>query len=480
MDKDIQKLVDMEFNFDDFNIDSDPVEVTAKTNDVKESKICRDDFKFEPPKVDEPVETDVIPDNTACIQKYAGHVDSINKDMAIRRAKLEEFNKNIESRLTQFVYNIQSLIVYKAYYKIKSPGRRYDQIPAVTHKDLLSNYCIFILDMLEKANGLSIALPLDYTAFNYAADLKSYMSAISNRIDENNLNNLMYDSKKTLSIGTVKKMIDSINNMDTAPIDISVDYNKGNKIGLFIANTGFIQLKNDINKIISDISSFILDINEFAFLYDKKEVYDFISNELKKETVCGEPVEIEPYTDKTTEYPDHQDDYKDLDDNDNESMQKLKYWQKYASFLNIISLLPIYWTYGLILPKGLQKVPISWIPIKVISSTDRLMVLFITINGIVVFPVMWQFVMKPTGQEGSFLVQGVRGANKQIKKKTTSKVPPGLYGVDAIDIAPDITKVSPLEEDDLPQYKRLSMTNLLYLNYLRQWAQAATDIMGLQ
>jgi hypothetical protein len=137
MDKDIQKLVDMEFNFDDFNIDSDPVEVTAKTNDVKESKICRDDFKFEPPKVDEPVETDVIPDNTACIQKYAGHVDSINKDMAIRRAKLEEFNKNIESRLTQFVYNIQSLIVYKAYYKIKSPGRRYDQIPAVTHKDLL-------------------------------------------------------------------------------------------------------------------------------------------------------------------------------------------------------------------------------------------------------------------------------------------------------------------------------------------------------
>jgi hypothetical protein len=164
------------------------------------------------------------------------------------------------------------------------------------------------------------------------------------------------------------------------------------------------------------------------------------------------------------------------------SLLDIGYWVRYSNLLTIVNLIPAYWPVGIIVPTPGGPVPINlpviWRPIFVNYTPPIVNVLFMTINGIVVFPVLWQLRMEPIASEASVLVTLPRGANVTIKTGTGSQAA-GIQYNNNIDINPSLSRTLPITKDDLPSYERLSIDNGPLLVYLNQWLSKARPSMGL-
>lgn len=103
------------------------------------------------------------------------------------------------------------------------------------------------------------------------------------------------------------------------------------------------------------------------------------------------------------------------------TITQMCYWIEFAKLANIVSLLPIpnnastlrYWPVGLTIPATpLIKVPlpIIWIPLVTISTPLGILVLFLTINGVFVSPIM--FFASASGYKQHIIT--VRGQSKKF------------------------------------------------------------------
>lgn len=161
---------------------------------------------------------------------------------------------------------------------------------------------------------------------------------------------------------------------------------------------------------------------------------------------------------------------------------QLKYWKVYSKIINTIGLLPMYWRVGLLIPTpaGILKipVPIIWKPLVVIPTPLALIVIFITIDGMIVSPVVWTLIQKPIANaESKFLVL-FRGANQSIKTDTGVKML-NLPVVGGEDINPALSRILPFEKDDLPSIERTTILNSLLLVYINKWLSVATQYLGI-
>lgn len=221
-------------------------------------------------------------------------------------------------------------------------------------------------------------------------------------------------------------------------------------------------------------------IDSLVFLMDVLDKKDIDKN--KKLVVdsiqipcCGKKIEIneEPFLDET----------EDINNNSfqkkgNPELTDLNYWKKYANQLTLVNLLPIYWTIGIIVGPARIRLPTIWIAVYSFHTPFNIVVIFITINGIVVCPVIWIFNMKPIADNQSMLLVMFRGGLQEIKTGTNCEA---LYQtiVENVDILPDVSIKSPFKVDDLPTYERLSIKNLPYVAYLDKWLRTAKNFMGL-
>lgn len=214
----------------------------------------------------------------------------------------------------------------------------------------------------------------------------------------------------------------------------------------------------------------------------------------------------------------------DKDENDNPAIEHTipnnreeydlttpQYWKKYTKYLNLVSLLPMHWTIGLILPNGTRvPLPIVYKFVTVIYIHPILTVIWLTINGCVVCPVILtiDFGLKkmlgnvpiPTGSGFSTSDSDVssvwtvlfRGNMQQITKTTggckvafSGSILKPIIGnpqnptVSIVDSAINVTKSLPMTVDDYPPYNRLSLKNIPYLLYLKKMCGTAKPFMGL-
>lgn len=189
-------------------------------------------------------------------------------------------------------------------------------------------------------------------------------------------------------------------------------------------------------------------------------------------------------------------DYKENDKNipvnpDEYDLLSPKYWIKYTTFLNLVSLLPMHWTIGLILPPAIKiPLPIIYIFLTVVYVPPILTVIWLTINGMVIMPVVLTINFGSGAADSTWLVL-FRGANKSIKKKGgcevafTGGIQPQVVNKEKpsktalVDIMPEITEKLPMLTDDYPPFSRLSLTNPMYLLFLNNACSAAKPMMGL-
>ena len=190
-----------------------------------------------------------------------------------------------------------------------------------------------------------------------------------------------------------------------------------------------------------------------------------------------------------------------------------QYWRQYTKYLNLVSLLPMHWTIGLILPSGTRiPLPIIYKFITVIYVHPVLTVIWLTINGCVVSPVVLtiDFGLKkmlgavPKGGSGfsagdsdvsSTWLTLFRGGNQQITKQnggckvsfSATALKPIVANAEEqqrpsaviVDANPSLTYTLPLTVDDYPPYNRLSLKNIPYLMYLKKMCATAKPMMGL-
>lgn len=115
----------------------------------------------------------------------------------------------------------------------------------------------------------------------------------------------------------------------------------------------------------------------------------------------------------------------------------LKYWFQFAKILNKVALLPLpqnvntlrYWSVGLFFPTPAGKLvkiplPIIWIPLIVIPNQTGVIVIFLTINGLFISPIIFKF--DSTGNKQHLLT--VKGPSPQFGYtdddiKPTIKIP---------------------------------------------------------
>ena len=214
----------------------------------------------------------------------------------------------------------------------------------------------------------------------------------------------------------------------------------------------------------------------------------------------------------------------DKDENDNPAIEHTipnnreeydlttpQYWKKYTKYLNLVSLLPMHWTIGLILPNGTRiPLPIIYKFVTVIYIHPILTVVWLTVNGCVICPVILtiDFGLKkmlgnvpiPTGSGFSTSDSDVssmwtvlfRGSMQQITKTNggckvafSGSILKPIIGnpqnpvVSIVDSAINITKSLPMTVDDYPPYNRLSLKNIPYLLYLKKMCGTAKPFMGL-
>lgn len=260
----------------------------------------------------------------------------------------------------------------------------------------------------------------------------------------------------------------------------------------------FIQLKDNAKKIgynfytskkeeysetfVDMVDAFIEKHNHMVSLLENTDI-DNISNTIKKDMTqilcCGKPLEID---DTETKYKKDNNNKTYSEVNAESDISANEYWKEFTKYLNLIALLPIYWKIGLYIPTpaGILKVPLPIIFIHLITIKigPIIIVIWLTINGLVIVPVVFTLQFLPIADAASVWLVLFRGANKKIKDKTGVEVL-NIPIIGGININPELSKTLPFKKDDLPTIERLGITNPLYLVYLNQMLQKATPSMGL-
>ncbi len=121
----------------------------------------------------------------------------------------------------------------------------------------------------------------------------------------------------------------------------------------------------------------------------------------------------------------------------------LKYWFQFAKILNKVALLPLpknpitlrYWSVGLFFPTPAGKIikiplPIIWVPLVVIPSPTGVIVIFLTINGLFISPII--FKVDSTGNKQHLLT--AKGPSPQFgytddSVKSTIKIPLNIISI---------------------------------------------------
>jgi hypothetical protein len=162
---------------------------------------------------------------------------------------------------------------------------------------------------------------------------------------------------------------------------------------------------------------------------------------------------------------------------ENYDISKKAYWIKFASILNLLSLLPQNYVIGLISPAGKTPFPIIWIPVFSFLSNGKITVIFVTVSGIVVVPVIYEYNSNKSSLRSRF-INLFRGFNVTIDNNTISENL-SLPIVNGINIDPKNNLKKPLTKDDIPITDRISLKNILFVNYLNKWINSCKPYMGL-
>ena len=165
---------------------------------------------------------------------------------------------------------------------------------------------------------------------------------------------------------------------------------------------------------------------------------------------------------------------------------KPAYWRKFTSFLNIVSVIPTYWTTGIILPPSTPiKLPIIHKFMVVIPAViiGKIFVVWLTINGVVVFPTMLEIDLnRKVSSTWRILFRGgsvkIKDNGGSIVINTNLKTETENGGSAIVDTDPSKFQSLAIQSDDFPPFERMGMNNLQFIAFLNEMMRKQTPYMG--
>lgn len=166
---------------------------------------------------------------------------------------------------------------------------------------------------------------------------------------------------------------------------------------------------------------------------------------------------------------------------------KPAYWRKFTSFLNIVSVIPTYWTTGIILPPSTPiKLPIIHKFMVVIPAViiGKIFVIWLTINGVVVFPTMLEIDLnRKVSSTWRILFRGgsvkIKDNGGSIVINTNLKMETENGGSAIVDTDPSQFQSLAIQSDDFPPFERMGMNNFQFIAFLNEMMRKQTPYMGL-
>lgn len=165
---------------------------------------------------------------------------------------------------------------------------------------------------------------------------------------------------------------------------------------------------------------------------------------------------------------------------------KPAYWRKFTNFLNIVSVIPTYWTTGIILPPSTPiKLPIIHKFMVVIPAViiGKIFVIWLTINGVVVFPTMLEIDLnRKVSSTWRILFRGgsvkIKDNGGSIVINTNLKTETENGGSAIVDTDPSSFQSLAVQSDDFPPFERMGMNNLQFIAFLNEMMRKQTPYMG--
>lgn len=280
---------------------------------------------------------------------------------------------------------------------------------------------------------------------------------------------------------TKNKQNELYNSLVTNENDISILFNtiklNGKRIGFNFYTVSGDEYTRYFNKL---VNNFVEKHNSIVSLLEDVDI-DNITNDVKADMnqifCCGEQLEVPD--DEEIDYDKDPDNRTYSGVNDESDISKSEYWREFTKYLNLAALLPIYWKTGLILPNGTKvPLPIIFIHMITIKIGPIIIVIWLTINGLVIVPVVYILQFEPMADATSTWLILFRGGNEKIKDGTGVEIL-NIPTINGINVNPELSKVLPFKKDDLPTIERMSITNPLYFVYLNQMMSKTGSSMGL-
>lgn len=165
---------------------------------------------------------------------------------------------------------------------------------------------------------------------------------------------------------------------------------------------------------------------------------------------------------------------------------KPAYWRRFTTFLNVVSIIPTYWTTGIILPPSTPiKLPIIHKFMVVIPAVviGKIFVIWLTINGVIVFPTILEIDLnrkvsstwRVLFRGGSVKIKDNGGSlviNTNLRQETENG------GSAIIDADPSRFQSHTIQSDDFPPFERMGMNNLPFIAFLNEMMQKQSPYMG--
>lgn len=245
-------------------------------------------------------------------------------------------------------------------------------------------------------------------------------------------------------------------------------------------------LLENIEKEYKELQKLLEKFYDSISIYDTEKSKNDIVNSLKK-IECTKDIEL--LEDKSDDVP-YLPEIKIIPSNtESYDITDPRYWMKFTTFLNKISALPTHWAKGIILPNGVKMpLPIIYTFVKVLYAEPILTVTWLTVNGMIIFPVILtvDFTEETGESEWKTLFKG----NNKIKKGSTCEIPIDEVSTDkevevnekkeTVSSVDDTKKMEglPFSDDDYPIWDRMSMDNTKWIGYLNEMCAKAKPKMG--
>lgn len=342
------------------------------------------------------------------------------------------------------------------------------------------SYDVKLTDDLARASIINRTLPW-----------QDYLDTLSNRISSLDFSSMEVD--RLVNFTKESRQLQVTVRRERLPSRYSVTLSKQRRLGKSYAETLMGSSKDDLDgndnptKKVYDSFKSVLDSLYVSLISvvdayegsDTDNLTDELIGQMGSLACCGKPVEVPEDTLSFGGIKDSVPDmeWRDFDINNRPTVTDIDYWKRYANFLTLLSLIPKYWTVGLLVPSpnGVVRVklPIIWKPLFVIDSPLGIFVTFITINGMVISPYIWQFGFPDNVTKH---LQLFRGSNEEIGTSNSSLA--GILIVNNINVDVPLTKTLQFGQDDLPTIKRMGLNNPAWFSYLDKWLVTAKPYMG--